>query len=316
MVNERSYVLKMANRKNNNRLRTRSVILLCFLMAFFYTKNAHAQLTGRVLSKSDGKPVSYATIYLKNNNIGIHSNENGYFELDTKGIAHDSLFIQVIGYRPLHLSLDKAFSTSLFYLEETPINLQSVNIQRKKKVHAVWKGSVEQHKGFIFGQMGGSVLREVALYIPNDEQREGYLKEVSFYIVRFGKHKTPFRVRIYEPDDDTMPSRDLLTENVIAHGSRANHYCVVDISKYNIPFGKKGVFISMEWLNLSDKKYFYGVKYRNGSANQQFYGQQIGLTNEFEELQGRVKINNGSWKKMTAGYASPMFKAKIDFYDE
>ncbi|SOD88603.1 hypothetical protein [Spirosoma fluviale] len=44
--------------------------------------------------------------------------------------------------------------------------------------------------------------------------------------------------------------------------------------------------------------------------------QQIGLSNEFEELQGRVRINQGDWKTMTMGYASPMFKVKIDFYED
>lgn len=290
-------------------------ILLSFVLFLFYTQNTFAQFKGRIFSKSDQAPLSYATIYLKNSNIGVHSNENGYFELDTKGITEDSLYIQLLGYKTLKLSLNKALQSSQFSLEESPLSLQPLTIQRKKSVRSIWKGAVEPNKGFMFGQMGGAVLREAALFIPNDEQQEGFLKEVGFYIVRFGKHKTPFRVRIYEPDGD-MPGRDLLTENVIAHGSRVNHYCTVDVSKYNIPFSKKGIFISMEWLNLSDKKYFYEVKYRNGSANRAFYGQQIGLTSEFEELQGRVRINNASWKTMTGGYASPMFKAKIDFYVE
>ena len=167
----------------------------------------------------------------------------------------------------------------------------------------------------MFGQMGGSVLREAALYIPNDDQQKGYLQELGFYIVRFGQYKTPFRVRIYEPDGD-IPGKDLLLENLIVQAKRPNKYCIIDVSKYNIPFNEKGIFISMEWLNLNDKKYFYSVKYRNSKAVSTFYGQQIGLSGEFEELYGRVRINNGPWKKMTAGFASPMFKAKIYFYKE
>ncbi|MFN8355282.1 MAG: carboxypeptidase-like regulatory domain-containing protein [Spirosomataceae bacterium] len=290
--------------------------LITFCLIFSFNVSVFSQLKGKILSKTDKKSLAFATIYLKNANIGIHSNEDGEFELNLQGVKRDSVYIQLLGYRTLQMSLDKAIESSIFYLEESPLILLPVTIQKKKKIRSLWKGATEAHRGFVFGQMGGSTLRESALFIPNDEKQIGYLKEVSFYVVRFGKHKTPFRVRIYEPDDNNMPGKDLLIENVITRASRPNHYCTVDVSKYNIPFGLSGIFISMEWLNLSDKKYFYQVKYRNGGANRMFYGQQIGLNNEFEDLQGRVRINNGPWKTMTAGYASPMFRAKIDFYDE
>lgn len=290
------------------------IVTSCLIFSF--NVSVFSQLRGKILSKADKKPLAFATIYLKNTSIGIHSNQEGDFELNLQGITKDSLFIQLLGYRTLQLSLDKAIESPIFYLEESPLALSDVTIKKKKNIRSIWKGATEQHRGFVFGQMGGATLRESALFIPNDEKQIGYLKEVSFYVVRFGKHKTPFRVRIYEPDDNNMPGKDLLVENVITHASRPNHYCTVDVSKYNIPFGLKGIFISMEWLNLSNKKYFYQVKYKNGSASRTFYGQQIGLNNEFEDLQGRVRINNSPWKTMTAGYASPMFRAKIDFYDE
>ncbi|OIN57753.1 hypothetical protein BLX24_18605 [Arsenicibacter rosenii] len=203
-------------------------------------------------------------------------------------------------------------SLSVITLDEAPILLQQVTVKKKNKPDFVWKGAKGEHKGFIFGQMGGSILREVALYIPNEDKLEGFLDEVAFYIVRFGQHKTPFRVHVYDVNGD-MPGKELLSGNVILAGKRPNKYTTVDISSYNIPFGENGVFISMEWLNLNDKKYFYTIKHYNSKATDTYYGQQIGLSGEFEELYGRVRINNGPWKKMTAGFASPMFRAKISF---
>jgi hypothetical protein len=164
------------------------------------------------------------------------------------------------------------------------------------------------------GQSGNKELKEVALFIPNGNRQEGYLREVGFFISRFSKYKTPFRIRIYEPDGD-MPGKDLLIESLVTHGSRGNRFCFMDVSKYNIPFGKKGIFISMEWLNLSDKKYFYEVTNRKTRAVRTFYGQQIGLTDEFEDSQGRIKMNNKEWKIMK-GFNAPTFRAKIDFYVE
>ncbi|ADB40965.1 carboxypeptidase-like regulatory domain-containing protein [Spirosoma linguale] len=295
-------------------IKSKTFVSLCLIAPCLSTVT-FAQLQGRVLSKESQRAIPYATIYLKNNAVGCHADEHGEFILDAKGITKDSVYIQSVGYTTLRIAFQNAVSTSSFYLTESPITLQTVNVQKQKQTSSIWKGATEDHKGFIFGQMGGSMLREVALYIPNDEKKEGFLNAAGFYVVRFGKHKTPFRVRVYEPDGD-MPGKDLLTENVVIHASGPNRYCTVDLRKYNIPFGKNGVFISMEWLNLNDKKYYYDVKYRNSKAVNTFYGQQIGLSNEFEELQGRVRINKGDWKTMTMGYASPMFKVKIDFYED
>ncbi|MCX6213994.1 carboxypeptidase-like regulatory domain-containing protein [Spirosoma sp.] len=295
-------------------IKRKAAIDCCLLMSFLAT-TTFAQLTGRVLSKENQRVIPYATIYLRNNAIGAHANENGEFVLDAKGITNDTVYIQSIGYTTLRIALQDAVGTNSFYLSESPITLQATNVRKRKQINSLWKGATEDHKGFIFGQMGGSMLREVALYMPNDEKKEGFLNAAGFYVVRFGKHKTPFRVRVYEPDGD-MPGKDLLTENVVIHASGSNRYCTVDLRKFNIPFGENGVFISMEWLNLNDKKYYYDVKYRNSKAVNTFYGQQIGLSNEFEELQGRVRINQGDWKTMTMRYASPMFKVKIDFYED
>lgn len=234
--------------------------VISFLILYFLPIVTFAQIKGRVLSKENQQAIPYATIYLKSNSIGAHADENGEFTLETRGITNDTIYIQSIGYTTLQIALHDASKVTSFYLNELPITLQTVNVQKRKKISSLWKGATEDHKGFIFGQMGGSMLREVALYIPNDEQKQGFVKEAGFYVVRFGKHKTPFRVRIYEPKGD-MPGKDLLIENVVIHSTGANRYCTVDLSKYNIPFGNNGIFISMEWLNLNEKKYYYDVKY-------------------------------------------------------
>ena len=294
----------------------RFTIVYFIVCLSFLGSTCFAQLKGRVLSAKDQKPIAFATVYLKKASIGIHSDENGYFDLATTAVANDTLYIQLLGYKTLHVPLEAAVKTSIFYLEESPIQLPTltIGIEKGRKTRSVWKGAKEK-RTMIMGQLGGGTLQEVAVYIPNDEFQEGFVEEVGFYISMVGKPRTPFRVRIYEPDDNNMPGRDLLTENVVTHGSWGNKYCFVNLSKYNIPFGNRGIFVSMEWLMLNDKKYFHKVKYRDSNTTGKVYGQEIGLTNEFEELRGRIRTINNGWKVET-GFVAPMFRAKIQFYEE
>jgi hypothetical protein len=290
-----------------------------FILGFFLQLNTaplSAQIKGKVFSTTNKEPIAYATLYFKKSKVGMHTDENGRFELDKSIIDQDSLTIRMLGYATLNTKISLAENKQAFYLTENPIGLETVSIRKRKVISSEWRGeSTEPYKGFIFGQMGGTTLREVALYILNDERKEGILTDVSFFVSRFGKHKTPFRIRIYNPDDNNMPGEDLLTVDVIAHATWGNRYCTVDMRAYDIPFSTRGIFVAMEWLNLPEKKYYYGVNYANSTAKGEFYGQQIGLSNGFEGLFGRVRLNNGPWKIMNSLESSPMFKAKIDFYE-
>ena len=108
-----------------------------------------------------------------------------------------------------------------------------------------------------------------------------------------------------------MPSEDLLKQNVVVNDHRANHYFDIDLSKYNIPFGKNGLFIAMEWLNLNDKKYLYEVNYPKNKKI--FYGQQIGITHEFDDLSyGRQRINGEQWKSLNS-FSAPRLELRLNF---
>jgi hypothetical protein len=284
-----------------------------FFFLFFYT-NGICQEIGQIVSKNTNTEIPFATIFFKKNNIGVHSNQNGVFEISST-IFKDSMEIRALGYKPVVYLFDRSKEQTKFYLEEEPILLPAVVINKVKNIAQKWKGSTLNQSNFIFGQMGSTELREIALYIPNDEKKEGYLSEASFYIARFGKHRTPFRIHFYEPNVNNMPGKELLTQNLIFNAKRANDYYTVDVSNLNIPFGEGGIFVSMEWLNLNDKRYFYEVTYPNAKSKRVFYGQQVGLTNEFDEdKRGRRRISNGEWKMMN-GFSAPMFKVKIDFFN-
>jgi CarboxypepD_reg-like domain len=62
-------------------------------------------ITGKVIDSKTSQPVSYATVRLKNSEVGIHTNAEGDFRiLNSPGFQSDSLIVTCIGYRRLSVS--------------------------------------------------------------------------------------------------------------------------------------------------------------------------------------------------------------------
>jgi TonB-linked SusC/RagA family outer membrane protein len=72
---------------------------LCFLMAILYplTGIAQQKIEGRVLDEANAVPLSGASIFIKNLESTIKTDNNGYFSLINPGL-NDSLCISYIGY--------------------------------------------------------------------------------------------------------------------------------------------------------------------------------------------------------------------------
>ena len=62
-------------------------------------------ITGKVIDSKTSQPVSYATVRLKNSEVGIHTNAEGDFRiLNNPGFQSDSLIVTCIGFRRLSVS--------------------------------------------------------------------------------------------------------------------------------------------------------------------------------------------------------------------
>ena len=93
-------------------------------------------IRGKVLDSKTSKPVPYATIRLKNFQVGVISNAEGDFRiLNNPGFQSDSLIVSCIGFRRLSMDFRDMKTSGINNLKLVPIiySLNEVRITARKK---------------------------------------------------------------------------------------------------------------------------------------------------------------------------------------
>jgi hypothetical protein len=276
---------------------------------------AQNQYKGQVISKQANQPVPFAFVTDEHRKWGISTDENGYFVLDERPVG-DTLIVGCLGFFEYKVSFSQWKNPMKIFLSEKPFQLQEVIIENNRKKHTLWLGSQIKTTTRSVGQISFPTVQEIAVLIPNYLQSEGYIHKVGYWISRLGKHKTPFRVRIYK-NQNGMPGEDLLQENLIVHARKGNNWFDIDVSKYNIPIPNEGFFISMEWIYSANPKYSYEVTWPNKKVITHF-GQNIGRAIEFNENLSRIRNNGGQWRIYNADMQpviNPMMRVQIQIYE-
>jgi hypothetical protein len=113
-----------------------SIGLLFFIMhPVTYTQQLDF-VRGKVIDSKTSKPVPYATVYLKNSQVGIISNAEGDFRiLNNPRFQSDSLIVSCIGFRRLSLAFSvlKISGMNKLTLEPTIYSLHEVRVTARKK---------------------------------------------------------------------------------------------------------------------------------------------------------------------------------------
>lgn len=103
-----------------------SLILLLLFQIFASGQNESGDkktvtIEARIFDFASQKPVAYAKVYNKQNQIGTLSNSNGYFKLENVGL-NDTLLISFVGYDPLIITgKNAAEKDSIFIYPKTEI---------------------------------------------------------------------------------------------------------------------------------------------------------------------------------------------------
>src|SRR5690606_22168849 len=85
-----------------------------------------------------------------------------------------------------------------------------------------------------------------------------FVKKIVFYSNSDIKG-AKIKIRIFG-FNDSIPSEDLINEDIIVtvKGGMKKH--TIDVSHYNIEFPKSGLVIGLEWLIIEENKYFFTYK--------------------------------------------------------
>lgn len=103
----------------------------------FIACNCYAQsvITGRVIDKTDKKPVAQATVFLNNTVVATSTNKEGVFILNNVRQGQYTLFVTFVGYKPYKtiIQIPDNVKVPLIELTIDVSQLQEVVITSKKK---------------------------------------------------------------------------------------------------------------------------------------------------------------------------------------
>jgi hypothetical protein len=215
-----------------------------------------AQRCYTVLEGKYKQPIPYATIGCLNKQMGTFANEKGEFCIDLQKLsAKDTIIISGLGYAPYKVSLTDFSKQDSIYLEEQNILLNEVAIKKSS------------YKTVSIGNFKKPLLNIGNSYVPNGnsllatkiekpaEISQGTIAKIQYRLETESKKKFKkfrMRCRIFK-DLNGKPGQDLLTENVVVDLQPNQLMLEVDISKYNLTFDKKYLWVAIETLGYTDE---------------------------------------------------------------
>jgi hypothetical protein len=220
---------------------------------------------GKLLDKETNKPVVYANISFLKMNAGISSLEDGTFNLEIdKKLLQEKIHISCLNYKDTIVLADNLQQKTLF-LQPKSFELNEVVISKKvDRELEVNKIKARKVKTSMIGT--ADFPWTVARYFEfkKEYEKTPYLKNVIIFLSTRENRKAKFKVRVFSKDSITgFPKDDLIIENLIVDVSQKEKKVVLDLSKYDLEIPKKGVFISLERLNIPYNIYDYVFKYKD-----------------------------------------------------
>jgi CarboxypepD_reg-like domain len=199
-----------------------------------------------VVVNAKNEPLPLTNIVTQQKFIGTITNEKGEFELMNVAKT-DTLKITNVSFLPKLLAVQTFRNNDTIRLVDKIQQLDEVVVRN-------FSGFTnEQTIGFKDRSTNGEFQllpgNQLAVYMSNTNQREGWLKGIYFKVKKIGKCKNSMRIRIFNVSAAPfMPYVDLLHENVIIDNSNIRKKNFIDLSAYKIIFPKEGVFAVLEWL--------------------------------------------------------------------
>ncbi|MFO7370910.1 MAG: carboxypeptidase-like regulatory domain-containing protein [Bacteroidales bacterium] len=223
-------------------------LFLALFCATSFVTNGQV-ITGKVLDKSDNKPLVYVNIGAVETTHGAISDEHGYFSLDVKGLPDSSIIrFSMIGYTSRTYKLkDLLIEQNIILLEVNPVKLSEVIIKPSGKPMKIgttnssirgicgW-GGTSFGKGHELGlklKLGPSLVKISSLHMKLSMQ--------AF-------DSSLFRLHIRDLKEG-LPDNELLNKEIFIAVVEKSGWIDVDLSQHNIVL-KEDIVLSLEWIKV------------------------------------------------------------------
>jgi hypothetical protein len=263
-----------------------TIIILQSIVCFCFSQN---RLSLEVLDAKTLKPVPFCEV-IYGKNLGTVTNNDGTITISFETLP-DFITVYNLAYETQYVKISETPNSYKIFLEPKVYEIPEVNVLPKQEQLLKIGFFKKDNKGSMSTTRRGY---HWALFIANDRQVNGTIKNVQFYMRKLYENPTAaFRVHIYEIDTITQgPGQELLPENIFAKAKKGNEWVIVDVAKYQIKFPKEGFFIGCEML--------YNMEDEPRKEKDDIRIAVIGISNEAPKqyLSWMKPDTNSSWSKL------------------
>ena len=231
-----------------------SMRLLIYIILILKINLVFSQEKTFIICDNNKEKISFANIVLdKKKCIGTTTNIDGVIKINIEQ-NYDTVEISCIGYKTAKLAWKDFILKDSIFLTKDFFQLSTVTITSKKnKIITVGSSKVKGYPGYMYDIAGS----EIALYIkPNNKTINKTIKNIQVYVSKRGVPNSNFRIILYSVSNQNnriKPDTILLNQNLINQAIKGNEWVNFDILKYNLKMPAKGIFVSIMWLNSSEK---------------------------------------------------------------
>lgn len=248
------------------------IVFLFSLLISFFCFSQKSLINGLIIAR-DSSLVSYATIYSETLKIGCISDSAGYFILPNTG-EPQRIVVKYVGYKTKVVNIPvEPKDTVLIIIDPDTIKIKEVVIKPRQRKNMVEYLPNSKIKGYIMSCSGYTY--QCGIYVRNVNNIKGKIEKLNFMIKNPYTELAKFRVRIYAVDDNLMPKNEILKKNLVISIPRLKkfNFVEIDISEHDIMFLERGVVVTMEWLMLSENRYYYSSDHEKGRRNNGYRAQ-------------------------------------------
>lgn len=222
------------------------------IIAFLITGLTFCQVSGTILDESNGLPIPYVNVWIKNTRIGATTGENGKFSIEGAKIG-DTILISSLGYANIEFLAEKENNVEL----EVEINqlTEVVIIPMKNSAEFSIISFKKVNKNRNWYNNGHYSLARFYERKP-DYNKTPFLDQISLITLNTKKKKVVFRLRLVEVGANGEPSENGLSENIILESKSGVHQITLDLKAEKILFPRNGFFIVLDRLNLEENYSF------------------------------------------------------------
>lgn len=219
-----------------------------FLIVLIFSTISSAQIKGVVKDSITKEPIAYVSIWVENKNLGVTSEKDGSFEIETT--EESNLLFSIIGYNNKTSKVNK---DGIYYLslKENIIEEVVVTSPLKTKTLEINDNSKEI---YLPEPQQIPLLHARRFYLDEKNLDTKYIKEIT-YTTHSKVENGIFRVRIFGVTTEEMPGEDLIQEEIIVQVKKGKQKTKVDISKYNLSIPKEGIVVCFESLIVEQNMY-------------------------------------------------------------